>query len=119
MTSAETSIGAMSTVIGLILVQVAGVALYGLALAGTRPGRHPDGARPPCSAPAGRARLQLGLLATLEALLVVAPAVVAAPWLSRSVVDLLGRWGPAAGTGLDLPPPRSRGGVGGRRSPSG
>ena len=101
--SAETSIGAMGTVIGLILVQVAGVAVYGLALAALAlvDSRSVETA---LLRSRGASASQLGFLATLEALLVIVPAVVLAPWLSRVVVDLLGRWGPAAGTGLDLQP---------------
>ncbi len=107
-TTTESSIGAMSTVIGLILMQVAGVALYGLALAAlalvdTR------SVETALLRSRGATAFQLGLLATLEALLVVVPAVVAAPWLSRAVVGLLGRWGPAADTGLDLQPAVSSG----------
>ena len=106
--SAETSIGAMGTVIGLVLVQVAGVALYGLALAALALVDSRMGETALLRS-RGASALQLGFLATLEALLVVVPMIVVAPWLSRSVVDLLGRWGPAAGTGLDLRPEIPRG----------
>ncbi len=101
--SAEASIGAMGTVIGLVLVQVAGVAVYGLALAALAlvDSRMVETA---LLRSRGASALQLGFVATVEALLVVVPMIVVAPWLSRSVVEMLGRWGPAAGTGLDLRP---------------
>lgn len=101
--ASRSSIGATSVVIGLILLQVAGVALYGLALAAFAV-VDARAAETRLIRSRGATAVHLGMLATLEAVLVMVPAVAVAPLLARTLVDALGRWGPAAGTGLDLDP---------------
>lgn len=99
----DTAIGSTGAVIAAILLQLVGVALYGVGLAAavlTSSRAVETSMLRSRGATAG----QLGVMAAVEALLVAAPAVLLGPWFGAQVVELVERWGPVAQTGLDLQP---------------
>ncbi|NND74194.1 MAG: ABC transporter permease [Ilumatobacter sp.] len=103
----DTALGSTSAVIAVILVQLVGLALYGLGLAASVLA----GSRlveTSLLRSRGATARQMAVLACAEALFIVAPAAVAGPVLARAVVGLIERWGPVAVTGLDLDATLSR-----------
>lgn len=99
----DVALGATRAVVAVLLVQLVGLALYGLSLAATAvtTTREVDTA---LLRSRGARASQIGAIAAVEALLVVLPAVVLGPLVATRVVELIGRWGPIAVAGLELDP---------------
>ncbi len=99
----DTSLGSSGAVIAVILLQIVGLALSGLALASSvlSASRLVETS---LLRSRGATAQQMGVLAAIEALLVVVPAAIAGPLLAKQVVKLIAQWGPVATTGLDLDP---------------
>jgi hypothetical protein len=101
--STDIALGSSGAVIAVILLQIVGLSLYGLALASSVL----SGSRlveTSLLRSRGATARQVGVLAAAEALLVVVPAAIAGPFLAQVVVGLIEKWGPVAATGLDLDP---------------
>jgi hypothetical protein len=101
--STDTALESSGAVIAVILLQIVGLSLYGLALASSVL----SGSRlveTSLLRSRGATARQVGVLAAAEALLVVVPAAIAGPFLAQVVVGLIEKWGPVAATGLDLDP---------------
>lgn len=99
----DTAIGSTGAVIAAILLQLVGVALYGVGLAAAVL-TSSRAVETSMLRSRGATPAQLGAMAAVEAVLVAAPAVLLGPWLGSRVVELVERWGPVAQTGLDLQP---------------
>lgn len=99
----DTAIGSTAAVIAAILLQLVGVALYGVGLAAAVL-TSSRAVETSMLRSRGATPSQLGAMAATEAVLVAAPAVLLGPWLGGRVVELVERWGPVAQTGLDLQP---------------
>jgi len=102
----DRAIGSTAAVIAAILIQLVGVALYGVGLSAsvlvsTR------AVETTMLRSRGATAEQLGVMAAVEALLIAVPAVVLGPWLGARVVEAVERWGPVASAGLDLRPTAS------------
>jgi hypothetical protein len=99
----DTAIGSTAAVIAAILLQLVGVALYGVGLSASvlvsSRAVETSMLRARGATPA-----QLGTMAAVEAILVAVPAVAVGPWAGSRVVELVERWGPVAQTELDLQP---------------
>lgn len=106
----DTAIGSTSAVIAAILLQLVGVALYGVGLAASVLVSS-RAVETSMLRSRGATPRQLGAIAAAEAVLIAAPAAVLGPYLGARVVELVERWGPVASTGLDLQPTVSRAGV--------
>lgn len=106
----DTAIGATGAVIAAILLQLVGVALYGVGLSASVlvSSRAVETAM---LRSRGASPEQLGVMAAAEAVLIAVPAVALGPLLGARVVELAERWGPVAVTGLDLQPTVSRSAV--------
>lgn len=102
----DTAIGSTGAVIAAILLQLVGVALYGVGLAAAVLASS-RAVETSMLRSRGASPAQLGTMAAVEGVLVAAPAVVLGPWLGGRVVELVERWGPVAQTGLDLQPTTS------------
>lgn len=99
----DTAIGSTGAVIAAVLLQLVGVALYGVGLsasvlAGSR------SVETSMLRSRGATPAQLGTMAAVEAVLVAGPAVALGPFAGAWVVELVERWGPVAQTDLDLQP---------------
>ncbi len=97
----DTALGSTAAVVAAVLLQLVGVALYGLALAAmvlvaSR------AAETSLLRSRGADARQLGMMAAAEGLVIAIPAVVIGPPLARQVVNVVGRWGPVATAELDL-----------------
>lgn len=99
----DVALGATRAVVAVILVQLVGLALYGLSLAATAITTTREADTTLLRSRGARAS-QIGAIATVEALLVVLPAVTLGPLVATRVVELIGRWGPIAVAGLELDP---------------
>lgn len=99
----DTAIGSTGAVIAAILLQLVGVALYGVGLSAAVL-TSSRAVETSMLRSRGATPAQLGTMAAVEALLIAAPAVALGPWLGTRVVALVGRWGPVAQTELDLRP---------------
>lgn len=99
----DTAIGSTGAVIAAILLQLVGVALYGVGLAAAVL-TSSRAVETSMLRSRGATPAQLGTMASVEAILIAAPAVAFGPWLGARVVELVERWGPVAETGLDLQP---------------
>ncbi len=97
----DTSIRSTSAVVAAILLQVAAIALYGLAVAASVLVASRGTERVLLSS-RGMSTAQVARDSLAEAALIAIPAAVAGPFLAVISVDLVGRWGPLASTGLDL-----------------
>lgn len=99
----DTAIGSTGAVIAAILLQLVGVALYGVGLSASvlASSRAVETAMLRAR---GATPAQLGTMAAVEAVLIAAPAVVIGPWAGSRVVEVVERWGPVAQTDLDLQP---------------
>jgi hypothetical protein len=102
----DTAIGSTAAVIAAILLQLVGVALYGVGLSASVlvSSRVVETSM---LRSRGATAEQLGMMAAAEALLIAIPAVALGPWLGLRVVEMIERWGPVASTGLDLRPTSS------------
>lgn len=101
--STDTALGSSGAVIAVILLQIVGLSLYGLALASSVL----SGSRlveTSLLRSRGATAKQVGVLAAAEALLVVVPAAIAGPFLAQWVIGLIESSGPVAASGLDLDP---------------
>jgi hypothetical protein len=103
----DTAIGSTSAVIAAILLQLVGVALYGVGLAASVLVSS-RAVETSMLRSRGATPRQLGAMAAAEAVLIAAPAAALGPYLGGRVVELVERWGPVASTGLDLQPTLSR-----------
>lgn len=103
LSTTDTAIGSTGAVIAAILLQLVGVALYGVGLSASvlASSRAVETAM---LRSRGATPAQLGTMAAVEAVLVALPAVVLGPWAGARVVELVERWGPVAQTDLDLQP---------------
>lgn len=99
----DTAIGSTGAVIAAILLQLVGVALYGVGLSASVLASS-RAVETSMLRARGATPAQLGTMAALEAVLIAAPAVVLGPWVGSRVVELVERWGPVAQTDLDLRP---------------
>src|SRR5690606_36369598 len=99
----DTAIGSTGAVIAAILVQLVGVALYGVGLSASVLASS-RAVETSMLRARGATPAQLGTMAAVEAVLVAAPAVVVGPFAGARVVELVERWGPVAQTDLDLQP---------------
>lgn len=99
----DTAIGSTGAVIAAILIQLVGVALYGVGLSASVLASS-RAVETSMLRSRGATPAQLGTMAAVEAALVAAPAVVIGPWAGARVVELVERWGPVAQTELDLQP---------------
>ncbi len=106
----DTAIGATGAVIAAILLQLVGVALYGVGLSASVLVSS-RAVETSMLRSRGASPEQLGAMAAAEAVLIAMPAVALGPWLGARVVELSERWGPVAVTGLDLQPAISRSAV--------
>jgi hypothetical protein len=99
----DTAIGSTAAVIAAILIQLVGVALYGVGLSASvlASSRIVETSM---LRSRGATAEQLGAMAAAEAVLIAIPAVLLGPWLGGHVVELVERWGPVSSTGLDLRP---------------
>lgn len=97
----DVALGSTRAVVAVVLLQLVGLALYGLSLAATVITSTRD-AETTLLRSRGASALQLGCLAAVEALLVVIPAVVIGPIVATVLIERIGRWGPVATAGLDL-----------------
>ncbi len=108
--AADDALGSTSAVIAVILVQLVGLALYGLGLAAAVLA----GSRLVETAllrSRGATARQMATLAATEALFIAVPAALIGPPLARGVVGLVERWGPVSASGLDLDATVSRAAV--------
>ncbi len=108
----DTAIGATAAVIAAILLQLVGVALYGVGLSASVLVSS-RAVETSMLRSRGASPEQLGAMAAAEAVLISLPAVAFGPWLATRVVELTERWGPVAVTGLDLQPTMSLAAVAG------
>ena len=99
----DTSIGATSAVIAAILLQLVGVALYGVGLAASVLVSS-RAVETSMLRSRGATAEQLGAMAAAEAVVIAVPAVILGPWFGAWVVASLERWGPVSVSGLDLQP---------------
>lgn len=106
----DSALGSTSAVIAVILVQLVGLALYGLGLAAAvlAASRLVETA---LLRSRGATARQMAVLAATEALFIAVPAAIFGPPLARAVVGLVERWGPVSASGLDLDATVSRGAV--------
>lgn len=103
----DTALGSTGAVIAVILLQLVGLALYGLGLAASVLA----GSRLVETAllrSRGATARQMAVLAGAEALVIAVPAAIAGPVLASGVVGLVERWGPVAASGLELDASMSR-----------
>lgn len=105
--AADTAIGSTAAVIAAILLQLVGVALYGVGLSASVLASSRVAETATLRA-RGASPAQLGSMAALEAVLVAAPAVVLGPVAGVRVVKLLESWGPVALAELELRPSAGR-----------
>jgi hypothetical protein len=103
----DTAIGSTGAVIAAILLQLVGVALYGVGLSASVLASS-RAVETSMLRARGATPAQLGTMAAVEAVLVAAPAVAIGPWAGSRVVELVERWGPVAQTELDLQPASAR-----------
>ena len=106
LTTTDTAIGATGAVIAAILLQLVGVALYGVGLSAAVLVSS-RAVETSMLRSRGATAEQLGAMAAVESLVIAVPAVVLGPILGGRVVELIERWGPVAQTALDLRPERS------------
>lgn len=99
----DTAIGATAAVIAAILIQLVGVALYGVGLSASVLASSRS-VETSMLRSRGASAEQLGTMAASEATLIALPAVLLGPKLGELVVEAVERWGPVATTGLDLRP---------------
>ncbi|MGI9644043.1 MAG: FtsX-like permease family protein, partial [Ilumatobacteraceae bacterium] len=97
----DTALRSTGAVVGVILLQLVVVALYGLGvsaavLAAARRGETA------VARSRGASPRQLNRTTLIEAAIVIAPAALIAPWLAALAVERIGRFGPIEATGLDL-----------------
>src|SRR5690606_9667339 len=91
LTTTDTAIGSTGAVIAAILLQLVGVALYGVGLAAAVLASS-RAVETSMLRSRGATPAQLGTMAAVEALLVAVPAVLLGPWLGTRVVELVERW---------------------------
>lgn len=97
----DTSVRSTTAVVAAVLLQVAAVALFGLAVAASvlfasrRSERTLLYSR-------GISNAQVIRDALVEAAVIVVPAALVGPFLAVGAVGLVGRWGPIGSAGLDL-----------------
>lgn len=99
--SIDTAVRSTGAVVGVILLQLVAVALYGLGVSAAVLARSRDDETVILRA-RGASTRQLALATMVESTIVVVPAVLIGPPLAVLVVDWIGTWGPIEATGLRL-----------------
>lgn len=97
----DTALRSTGAVVGVILLQLVAVALYGLGVATAVLGAARR-TETTILRSRGASTRQLTIAAVVEAAIVVTPAALLGPWLAARAVDAIGRWGPIESTGLEL-----------------
>jgi hypothetical protein len=97
----DTSVRSTTAVIAAVLLQVAAVALFGLAVAASALFASRRSERILLHS-RGISNAQVARDALAEAAVIAAPAVIIGPLLAVGAVGLVGRWGPIGSAGLEL-----------------